>query len=177
MAVTIRSPQFVIEDISWATKAERANLEAASGRRGIDGNDHDEVPDILEADLYSWRLYNGGEMVAWSLGEMFLADCRAMVEWLQCPLHLAEKEMWDWNLDDRPLATSKEWLPREPFFEIHLSPPSGQRKTTMGRWLLVNGGEWAAVSAGDLYQHECKDYLAWLQDEMDVPILGPSTAD
>lgn len=177
MAVTIRSPQFVIENTSWATKAEKANLEATSGRRWTGGDQHDDVPDILEADLFGWRLYNDDESVAWSLGKMFLDDCRAMVEWFRAPLHLAENEMWDWKPDDRSQTTTKEWLPVEPFFEIHLSRPSGPRKTTMARWRLVNGGEWAAVSAGDLFQHECKDFLARIQDEMDVPILERSTAD
>ena len=44
------------------------------------------------------------------------------------------------------------------------------RKTPTAQWLLVSGGEWAAVSKPDLYDHECRDFLAWLQDETQIPV-------
>lgn len=172
MAWTIRDPRFEIEQINWRSRAEQENLEAAGGFRSQVPSPQDEAANLLEASVYGWRLYNADQTVAWSLGRMFLSDCEAMVDWLSGRLDLQVTEMWDWKSDDRVTSTTKEWVPVEPFFEIHLSRPSVYRKTPTAQWLLVNGGEWVAASDPDLYGHECRDFLAWIQDEMDVPITS-----
>ena len=166
----MESPRFVIEEITDVRRWQRKNELAAFGARGREPTPQEDATAALEARLYRWLLYNQGELVAASLGSMFLQDCHEMVTWMNGSLGLEVIEEADSRETARPEATEHEWVPLQPFFEVRVRAPNVYRSRPSATWWLVNGGEVAAASTIDLVRPDCLDFVAWLQDETDIPL-------